>query len=190
MKTYTTNRTNKRVPLLAATLMLLSVAGTSARANNQDHKAPCPPNCDATENSLQQMLHLQRRLEHMGGSPFQNGFVSYEPTSNAAQPMDLRERPDAFIVQMDLPGMTKADIKVEVKDRLLSISGSPDPQVEPQPDEEILLQERNLNEFSRGLILPDRVNAADVTADYTAGVLTVTLQKSVKDQPVHTVTIQ
>lgn len=106
------------------------------------------------------------------------------------QTMDLREQPDAFVIQMDLPGLQKSDISIEVKDHVLAVSAERRETLKKQKDDKMIIQERSLNAFSREVVLPKSVKADEVIAEYKAGVLTITLPKAEKDQGVRKIEIK
>jgi HSP20 family protein len=83
---------------------------------------------------------------------------------------------------MDLPGLEKSDIYIEVKERVLAISGSRKQSTEKKKDEKILMQERSISSFSREVVLPKSVDTDAVSAEYKNGVLTITLPKIEKDR--------
>ncbi len=154
----------------------------------QQKQAPQQPD------PFRDMLLLQQQMEQLFGNvinPY-SGYPEYEAVfdEEVQQPMDLRETPEAFIVQMDLPGLEKSDISIEVKDRVLSVSGEQKKSKEKKKGEKILVQERSVSAFNREVVLPKGVDADAVTAEYKAGVLTVTLPKTEKDKDVRKIKIK
>ncbi len=130
------------------------------------------------------MLQMQREMERMFSSTLSpySAFPEFGAAMDQTfeQPMDLRETPDAYVVQMDLPGLEKSDISIELKDRVLSVSGEQKKSKEQKTDEKILLQERSVSSFAREVVLPASVDVDAVSAEYKAGVLTITLPKTEK----------
>ena len=50
-------------------------------------------------------------------------LVPSQATPQVVSPkVDVRETPDAYILDMDLPGLTEKDVEINLKDRVLSIS--------------------------------------------------------------------
>jgi len=95
--------------------------------------------------------------------------------------VDLAEAEDNFLVHAELPGLTDEDIELSVMDDVLTISG--EKKAEEQTEEKNYYHvERRYGTFRRDIHLPAPVDADNVTANYTNGVLTVTLPKSEKSK--------
>jgi HSP20 family protein len=98
--------------------------------------------------------------------------------------MDIYEDKDALIVRVELPGMQKADIDVSLHDGGLSISGERKSQQQSE-DTEVYRSERFFGRFQRSVTLPTLVAADKVKAEYTDGILSVTLPKAEEAKPKH-----
>jgi HSP20 family protein len=96
--------------------------------------------------------------------------------------MDLIEADEHFVVKADLPGMTEDDVKVEIQDDVLKISGERKTELEDK-HEGFYRLERTSGSFSRALTLPEGIDAADVTATFANGVLDVRFPKPVEAAP-------
>jgi len=199
------NKKSIRAEIVAGTtVVLLLVAGTQVWAGKHGGQIQLKKDAPVLqEQQLQEqretldpfrdMLQLQREMERVFGNvlnPY-SGFPEFEPMfgRNLQQAMDLRELPDAFVVQMDLPGMDKSDINIEVRDHILTVKAERH-QATEKKDEKILMQERSVNAFSREVVLPQGVDPDAVSAEYKAGVLTITLPKVERDQKIHKVEIK
>jgi HSP20 family protein len=103
--------------------------------------------------------------------------------------IDVFERDGKLVTRVDLPGLKKEDVSVEVTDGRLSISGERKATVEEKKDR-LYRWEREYGHFCRVVPLPDRVAPADVQASFVDGVLEVTVPLPVKaESPVVTVPI-
>lgn len=92
--------------------------------------------------------------------------------------VDVRETPEALLVQAELPGLRPDDVDVRVENGVLTISGEKKHEVEEgKEDASFHLVERRYGRFERSLTLPGSVNADDVKARFDSGVLTITLPK-------------
>jgi len=78
-------------------------------------------------------------------------------------------------VRADLPGLTKDDVKVELTDEALTISGERKAEKE-EKREGFFRSERSYGIFYRQIPLPQGVDADKATATFTNGVLEVTIQ--------------
>ncbi len=90
-------------------------------------------------------------------------------------PVDVIADEDNYILTAFLPGVNAEDVKIEVLEDVISISGEL-----PAAEEEAkyLLRERPSGEFSRKLRMPTLLNAAKAEAEVINGVLTVRVPKA------------
>lgn len=96
--------------------------------------------------------------------------------------MDLVETREHFVLKADLPGMTDADVKVEVENNVLTISGERKTEQEAEAEGYYRI-ERASGAFSRSLTLPEGIDADAVKATFDNGVLEVRVPKPVDVQP-------
>ena len=97
-------------------------------------------------------------------------------------PMDLVETGDHFVLRADLPGMSQDDVKIELEDTTLTISGERPPEHESK-DEGYYRLERAFGAFSRSLTLPKGVDADAVSASFDRGVLEIRIPKPEARKP-------
>ncbi len=97
---------------------------------------------------------------------------------NTANPMkaDIRETEKEYIIDAELPGVKKEDIRLELRDDVLSISVEHNEQVNEER-ENYIRKERRYGSFGRSFCV-ENVNDEKVTAKYNDGILTVTLPKA------------
>ncbi|MFO1064910.1 MAG: Hsp20/alpha crystallin family protein [Pirellulales bacterium] len=96
--------------------------------------------------------------------------------------LDVAETADAFEVAVDLPGVTPDQVKLELHNDQLIISGKRDNSTE-RKDKNYHFVERSSGSFMRTIQLPSDVDADKIDARYEHGVLHVKLPKSAKLQP-------
>lgn len=96
--------------------------------------------------------------------------------------MDLVETGEYFVLKADLPGMTESDVKIEVENNVLTLSGERKTELEDKHEGYYRL-ERSTGAFSRALTLPEGIEADAVTASFEDGVLEVRIPKPVQAQP-------
>jgi HSP20 family protein len=101
--------------------------------------------------------------------------------------MDLVESDDHFLLRADLPGMGEDDVKLELEDGVLTVSGERKAEHEERKEGYHRL-ERAYGSFSRSLTLPEGVDPAAVEASFDRGVLEVRIPKPEQRQP-HRVSI-
>ncbi len=96
--------------------------------------------------------------------------------------MDLVEQDDRFVLRADLPGVSEEDVKIELEENVLTISGERKSEHE-QRGEGFYRVERASGSFSRSLVLPDGVDAEGIEARFEQGVLEVSVPKPEQRKP-------
>ena len=96
--------------------------------------------------------------------------------------MDLVETDDHFVLRADLPGMSEDDVKIELEDNTLTVSGERKAEHESE-GEGYYRVERASGSFSRSLTLPQGVDAEAVAASFDRGVLEVRIPKPEQRKP-------
>ena len=84
------------------------------------------------------------------------------------------ERNNRLVTKVDLPGMKREDVKVEVADVRLTISGERKAEAE-EKTEDFYRRERQYDSFYRSVPLPDGARLEDVKATFADGVLEVSV---------------
>lgn len=88
--------------------------------------------------------------------------------------VEMFERDGQLIVRADLPGLTKDDVKVEVTDNSINLSGERKSERE-EKDAGYYRSERSYGSFYRSIPLPEGVNADDANATFKNGVLEIAM---------------
>jgi HSP20 family protein len=88
--------------------------------------------------------------------------------------IDVFEKDNRLVTKIDLPGMKKDDVKVEVADGQLAISGERKSEAE-EKGEQFYRCEREYGSFYRRVPLPEGAKIEDVKATFTDGVLEVSV---------------
>jgi HSP20 family protein len=91
--------------------------------------------------------------------------------------VNIAEGKDAFKLDLAAPGFKKDDFKIEVKNGYLVITGETKTEKEDK-DDQYTRREFRYNTFSRSFALPENVNAENINAQYSEGILKMTLPKS------------
>jgi len=97
-------------------------------------------------------------------------------------PVDIYETTDGIVLKIELPGISKEDVSVEIKDNVLTLKGERllDPKIK---DEHYYRKERSFGKFYRSLSLQDPIKAGLIKASFKDGVLTVEVPRSEKEKP-------
>jgi len=93
--------------------------------------------------------------------------------------VDVVENEKAFEIQVAVPGMSKDDIKLDLNDSLLTISGERKFTKE-RKENNFHSFETQYGTFSRSFSLPENVDASKINAQYVNGILEITLPKDEK----------
>jgi HSP20 family protein len=96
--------------------------------------------------------------------------------------MDLVETEQHFVLRADLPGVAEDDVKIELDDNVLTVSGERKFSQEERK-EGYFRVERAFGQFSRSLTLPEGVDADSITAGFDRGVLEVHIPKPEQRKP-------
>lgn len=97
-------------------------------------------------------------------------------------PVDIHETEDALVLKAELPGVSKDDINVELKDSRLTLRGQRQRETEVK-EEQYHRRERAYGSFQRTFMLPTSVDPEKVTASYKDGILELRLPKSEAAKP-------
>ena len=96
--------------------------------------------------------------------------------------VDISETDKEVLLDVEIPGIDKKDIKIEVKDNVLYIYGERKQEKKTEESESWKV-ERHYGKFERSFGLPETVHADKVTAHYKDGILKLTLPKTEKAKP-------
>lgn len=91
-----------------------------------------------------------------------------------APKVDVFEKDNRFVTRVDLPGLKKEDVTVEVTDGHLALSGTRKHEKEEKKDN-VYRTEREYGQFYRAVPLPEGVKLEDIKATFADGVLEVTV---------------
>jgi len=95
-----------------------------------------------------------------------------EPARTWVPKVDVFEQENRLVTRVDLPGIKKEEVTVEVADRYLVLSGERTREKEEKKDN-VFRTERDYGRFYRAVPLPEGVKPEDVRATFADGVLEV-----------------
>lgn len=96
--------------------------------------------------------------------------------------VDIYDKGNEVVIHAEIPGMKKDDIEVRVENNVLTVRGKKERQEEVK-EEGYFRTERSYGTFSRSFSLPTTVNISKIVAEYTDGVLTLSLPKAEEAKP-------
>ena len=109
--------------------------------------------------------------------PFFEGGFNGMLRAERAMKVDVRDEGDKYVLEADLPGVTKDDVKVEVRDGVLSIAANYDQQKEEKDEQDrYVYRERRCGSLSRAFNI-DGIREDDISAGFKDGVLKLELPK-------------
>jgi len=119
---------------------------------------------------FKELRDLENRLAQISPKSTTANVAAFTPTVNT------REGDYAYHIEVDLPGVNKEDIHVEVKENRLTISGERKTKEEVKEDNYHRI-ESSYGKFERSFTLPEDVDGENVDASCDNGVLEVVLPK-------------
>ena len=136
---------------------------------------------------------MQNRMRRFFGEPFarsfrEPGFPELTPETLGWNPaVEIVEQPAAYMVTVEIPGLTAKDVKVDFDEGMLTIAGEKKEEKEEKEEKvdnrKYHLWERTYGAFHRAFTFPNNVNAEKIEAKFTHGVLTITLPKLAAKRP-------
>jgi HSP20 family protein len=132
-------------------------------------------------NPLLQIEQMRRDMERLGSAMFAR--LGLRPIAAGVFPaLNLTADKDHYYVRAELPGIQVKDLEVQLHGKSLSIAGERKIATEGETVK-YHRREREAGRFSRIIDLPGEVNADNVDAQMTNGILTITIAKSEAAKP-------
>jgi len=103
-----------------------------------------------------------------------------EPDDYWKPTMDVQESDRVMNIYLDLPGVSKEDIIIDINENMCTING----ERRLQPHEEGMhyeIAERSFGFFARAVLIPENVNLEDIKASFENGVLCVSIKKPLEE---------
>ncbi|MCS7313358.1 MAG: Hsp20/alpha crystallin family protein [Acidobacteria bacterium] len=125
---------------------------------------------------FREMERLTERMERLFEEFFPTVRREEEREYVWAPAVDVYENDKAYVVEVDLPGLKKEDVKVTLQNNVLTIQGERRLARE-EKGVDYHRQERFYGKFLRSFTLPEMVDADKVSAEFKDGVLRLTLPK-------------
>jgi HSP20 family protein len=131
---------------------------------------------------LRELGTLQSEMNRLFNTVFESPGGNGGTLRRWMPAMDLLETSDHFVLRADLPGMSEEDVKIELEDSTLTISGERKTEHESE-QEGFYRVERASGSFQRSLTLPQGVDPEAVSASFDRGVLEVRIPKPEQRKP-------
>jgi HSP20 family protein len=135
-----------------------------------------------TIDPFRELLDLQRGINHL----FENsvGRSSNEGVSLSTwtPAVDIYEDETSFMIKLELPEVNREDVKVNLHENTLSISGERRIENEDKRDGYHRV-ERSYGQFYRSFTLPPNINAEGINAQFKDGMLRLSVPKKEEAKP-------
>lgn len=130
-----------------------------------------------------EMQQMQDRMNRIFRESFRRSNSLLDPSagqfSSFYEPdLDIQDKKDHYLITLDLPGLDKDKINIEVTEHMIVISGERNYASEKRDSEQgFYRMERRFGSFSRRLPLPEDAASEGVNAKYESGVLEIKVPK-------------
>lgn len=114
-------------------------------------------------------------LDDMFGSPF------FSESESKIMKTDIKEKKDKYVIDVDLPGYDKENIKMEIEDGYLTIHATTDTNKEEKEEGKFVRKERYVGSCSRSFYVGDEVQIEDIKASFRNGTLRIEVAKKEKE---------
>lgn len=135
-------------------------------------------------NPFKELEEMEKRLSSFfGRTPVSTGDKKEAITVAEWSPLvDIAEDEKEYVIKAEVPEMKKEEIKINVHDDVLAISGERKYEKE-EKGKKYHRVERAYGSFMRSFVLPEDADGSKVNAEYKDGVLKVHLPKTEKAKP-------
>jgi HSP20 family protein len=130
------------------------------------------------------ILSMQREINRMFDTFFRGGLSDETALAPSAwsPAVDIAEHDNEYVVKMEIPGVDKGDVKITMRDGVLTVSGEKKSEKESKGSSYHRV-ERSYGTFERSFSLPSSVKADNIDAVFKDGILSITLPKSETSKP-------
>lgn len=125
------------------------------------------------------LSELSRGLDRLFDEGLNGVLGDKQELANALRSpaLDVSETEKAYTVKVELPGVAKEAVKINIDGRRVSIDAEQRKDEEKKDGERVIYRERSVSRFSRSFSLPEEISQADSSATMDHGVLTLNLVK-------------
>ena len=120
-------------------------------------------------------------LDRFFDSPFFRSLDDRLDSQRWNPAVEVFESEGALNFSVEVPGLNKDDLKIDVENGHLTISG--EKKVESEDGKEYFRRERFYGEFTRTFRLPDSVDTDNISANLTNGVLRISMPRKEEAKP-------
>lgn len=124
-----------------------------------------------------------RQLSRLFDDTFDRVFgpVNGNDTPTARTPaLDVVESERGYTVKLEMPGVTKEDVKVSIEGKQVTVQAHAERSDERKEGDRVVYRERSVSSYARSFALPVELDQSEAGAKLENGVLTLTLPKRVQ----------
>ncbi len=130
--------------------------------------------------TLDRMWTLNRALDQALSA----GFDRVTRAQLWVPAMDVAEKADAYLINVELPGVEPNQVEINFEQNVLTIRGTKPSSFDASSGEyRVYTAERVSGDFARSIRLPEYVDGDRIEANYNNGVLTITVPKAQSARP-------
>ena len=124
------------------------------------------------------LMEFQNALDQLRSS---NWFGSGLSAQGAYPPLNVFRKGDDVVMVIEVPGVKKADLRIEAKGRTIRVAGSKNVDHDGQASAHRL--ERRSGSFDRAVTLPIEIDPEGIKAECRDGILAVFVPRAESDKP-------
>ena len=122
------------------------------------------------------MMMVPRRNDFdLIGDLFDDSF--FHKNESKLMKTDIKELDDKYVIDVDLPGYNKEDIKISVENGCLVINASTNEEKNEEEKGKVIKKERYYGQCSRSFYISDDLTVEDIKASYKNGTLSLEVPK-------------
>ena len=128
------------------------------------------------------MMNIFDEVEHMMHQAFGNSFENGSSRLAYSPLMNVNETDSDYLIMMDLPGVEKKDVNVNLSNGILTVSGERKTS-EKSDENSRICHEATYGTFSRSFELASDIVEDKIKANFKDGVLNITIPKAEEIKP-------
>lgn len=129
------------------------------------------------------MLLANRNINNLFDDMFKDPFFtrSFERSSSQIMKSDIHEKDGNYLIEMELPGYAKEDIKADLKDGYLTITATREEKTEEKDAKgNCIHKERYTGSCNRSFYVGDQITQDDIKASFKDGILHLQIPKEIQ----------
>ena len=115
------------------------------------------------------------------GGFFDDSFFN-ESRQKEIMKTDIKEGENEYTLEIEMPGIKKENVKIELSKGYITISAENDNEVE-EKEKNYIRRERHYGSFTRSFYVGDKVEMNDINASMDNGILSITVPKEESEEP-------